>query len=480
MKTVIVLGAGPAGLAAAVAAREVGARVVLLDSADDMGGQYWRHAPATRSSLGKSPLQHDWSTFEGLRERLVGDSLCEIVTSAHVWAIEGTKIFVMVGEPDGTNRDARVYNAAAVVMATGAYDRTLPVPGWDLPGVFTAGAAQAMAKGDGIAVGRRVAVSGAGPFLLPVAVSLVQVGSTVAGVYEASHITKMLRSWTARPWELVGAIGKVSELVGYASNHVRNRIPYVTGRAVTAIHGVDRVESVTVSAIDRSWAPIVGTEKIVEVDAVCLSHGFTPRLELPIAAGCLLNERRFIEVDENQRTSVAGVFAAGEITGIGGVDLALSEGTIAGHVAAGGKLSDQELRRYRGRRRTFSQFGARIEDAHGIGANWSHWLTDETTICRCERVNFGRLCSVADVSQSSGLRSLKLLTRVGLGLCQGRVCGRTVEELLAKRVPGGQLVDGVISDRRPIAVPIRLGELAGPFTDFTDRDLIKPETKGIQ
>jgi NAD(P)H-nitrite reductase large subunit len=191
---------------------------------------------------------------------------------------------------------------------------------------------------------------------------------------------------------------------------------------------------------------------------------------LPIAAGCLVNAQRFIEVDEDQRTSVAGVFAAGEITGIGGVDLALAEGAIAGHVAAGGNARDKEMRQHRARRRTFRQFGARIETAHAIGVNWSKWLTAETTICRCEEVSFGRLCSVVDASQSSGLRSLKLLTRAGLGICQGRVCGRTVEELLGARAPGGRLIDGVISDRRPIATPIRLGELAGKFTDLTNLD----------
>lgn len=470
MTTVIVIGAGPAGLAAALAAREGGAPVVLLDSSDDLGGQYWRHLPATRPARNESLLHHGWSIFRSLRERLESDPLCEIVTSAHVWAIEGSKVFVVVGEPDGVNRDARVYSAAAVVMATGAYDRALPIPGWDLPGVFTAGGAQALAKGERIAVGRRVVVGGAGPFLLPVAASLVHAGSTVVGVFEASRAGKLLRCWTARPWELVGAVGKVSEMAGYVSSHVKNRIPYATGRAVTAIHGSDRVESVTVSDVNRSWAPIAGTEKTIEVDAVCLGHGFTPRLELPVAAGCLVNAQRFIEVDEDQRTSVARVFAAGEITGIGGVDLALAEGAIAGHVAAGGRVSDKQMRQHRARRRTFRQFGVRIEAAHGIGANWSKWLTAETIICRCEEVSFGRLWSVADASQSTGLRSLKLLTRAGLGICQGRVCGRTVEELLGARAPGGRLIDGVISDRRPIATPIRLGELAGKFTELTNLD----------
>ncbi|MGA7835001.1 MAG: FAD-dependent oxidoreductase, partial [Acidimicrobiales bacterium] len=470
MSSVIVIGAGPAGLSAGVAARESGASVVVLDSSDDVGGQYWRHVPTAWHAKKESSLHHGWSTFCSLRERLENDPLCEVVTSAHVWAIEGTNIFAMIGEVDGADRDARVYSADAVVLATGAYDRTLPIPGWDLPGVFTAGGAQAFAKGERIVVGNRVVVAGAGPFLLPVAASLVQAGSTVIGVYEAGRARQLLRSWTARPWEYVGTAGKVTEVLGYVSNHVKHRIPYATGRAVIAIHGVEHVESVTVAAVDTSWAPIAGTEKFVDVDAVCVGHGFTPRLELPIAAGCRLSAQRFVDVDESQRTSVARFFAAGEITGIGGVDLALAEGAIAGHVAGGGRAGDDQMRLQRSRRRTFRRFAARMESAHSIGANWSKWLTGDTVVCRCEEVCFDRLCSVGDLTQSTGLRSLKLLTRAGLGICQGRVCGRNVEEILGARAPGGHLIDDALMDRRPIATPIRIGELALEPSDRTNLD----------
>jgi NADPH-dependent 2,4-dienoyl-CoA reductase/sulfur reductase-like enzyme len=476
--TVIIIGAGPAGLAAALAALDGGARVLLLDSADDVGGQYWRHLPATRPSRHESLLHLDWSKYCSMRERLETDSRCEIVTSAHVWAIEGGKVFVLVGEPDGADRDVRVYPYATVVMATGAFDRALPVPGWELPGVFTAGGAQALAKGERVAVGRRVAVGGTGPFLLPVATSLVHAGSTVVGVYEASHVSRLLRGWTTRPWELLGAAGKAREGIGYAASLVRNRIPYVTGHAITAIHGAEKVEAVTVTVVDGSGSPVGGARKVLEVDAVCLGHGFTPRLELPIAAGCQLSDRRFVAIDENQRTSVPGVFAAGEITGIGGVDLALAEGAIAGHVAAGGRIDDAQMRPYRARRRTYRHFATRLDAAHTMGTQWTDWLTGDTIICRCEEVSFERLCSAVDASQSAGLRSLKLLTRAGLGICQGRVCGRTVEELLSARTPGGRLIDGVSTDRRPIAVPIRLGELAGDFITPLHLDENIVELKG--
>ncbi len=468
MNDVLVIGAGPAGLAAAAAARARGAASVRRAPSPYPAGLYGLHLPPTRRGRDEGALHHDWSRFLGLRRRLEEDPDCEIVTGAHVWAIDGLGVHVAVEGSDPDHRDGRVYRARSVVLATGAFDRALPVPGWDLPGVFTAGGAQALAKGERVAVGRRVVVAGTGPFLLPVAASLDQAGSRVVGVYEASRGATLLRHWVARPWELLGTPGKLAELAHYASGQIRHRVPYRTGRAVTAIHGVDRVTSVTVAALDRSWRPVAGSERTVEADAVCLGHGFTPRLELAIAAGCRLSDERFVEVDEDQRTSVAGYFAAGEVTGIGGADLALAEGTIAGHVAAGGRRDDPALRRARRARRALRRFAARIDAAHAIGEDWSNWLTEATVVCRCEDVTYGRLVSIAHASQSSGLRSLKLLTRAGLGICQGRVCGRSVEELLGARSALGRLSGDATTDRRPIATPIRLGELAA-WPDGDDR-----------
>ena len=206
--TVLVIGAGPAGLAASLAAIDAGEHVVLLDAADDVGGQYWRHLPPTRPSANEAALHHGWSTFLTMRERLLATP-CEIVTSAHVWAIDHAGVHVLVGVPDGRDREQRIYRADAIVVATGAFDRVLPVPGWDLPGVYSAGGAQALAKGERVAVGRRVIIAGAGPFLLPVAVALLQAGSTVVGVLEASRASTAATGWAARPWELVGARAKI-------------------------------------------------------------------------------------------------------------------------------------------------------------------------------------------------------------------------------------------------------------------------------
>ncbi|PPL19170.1 NAD(P)/FAD-dependent oxidoreductase [Microterricola pindariensis] len=471
-RSVLVIGAGPAGLAAARAARAAGASVTLLDSSDYLGGQYWRHLPAARPAGNEKVLHHGWSTFSALRRELEADAGCEIVLGAQVWALEtahgaeAPTVHALIGPVDGIRRSGRSFTADALVLATGAHDRTLPFPGWDLPGVFTAGAAQAFAKGERVAVGSRVVVAGAGPFLLPVAASLTQSGARVLGVYEANGIGRLLRGWLPRPWRLLGASKKAGEALGYLRNHLGNRIPYRTGQAVIAAHGTDRVEAVTIAKLDAEWRPIPSTARRVSADAVCVSHGFTPRLELPIAAGCALDADRFVTVDGRQATTTASVYAAGEITGIGGVDAALAEGQIAGHCAAGGHQGDPVVKAAVAARATFTDFASRIEAAHGIRPGWTAWLHEDTLVCRCEEVSYGRLCSAASATDSASLRSQKLSSRAGLGICQGRVCGRTVEQILAAERPGG-MRDGASTDRRPIVAPVRIGELAAAAADQT-------------
>jgi NADPH-dependent 2,4-dienoyl-CoA reductase/sulfur reductase-like enzyme len=484
MTEVLIVGAGPAGLAAALAARSRGASVTVLDSADEVGGQYWRHLPAARPAAREHLLHHGWARFERMWRALAADPGCRVLTGAQVWAIEpaadavsgdaghsgasaadpGAPVVVhaLVGPADGRDRDAHTFHPDALVLATGAHDRTLPFPGWDLPGVFTAGAAQALAKGERVAVGERVIVAGAGPFLLPVAASLAATGARVLGVHEANRPGRLAAGWLPRPWALLGAAKKGGELAGYVWNHLRHRIPYRLGSAVVAAHGRDRVEAVTIASVDRDWRPIPGTERRVAADAVCVSHGFTPRLELPIAAGCAISSDRFVVVDDAQATSVRGVYAAGELTAIGGVDAALAEGAVAGHAAAGGSPRDPVIARASRERRTFQDFAGRIEAAHGIRRGWTAWLDDDTLVCRCEEVPYGRLRRTGEQTCATGLRSLKLTTRAGLGICQGRICGRTVEQLLGGEAGGfTDASSGTSTDRRPIAAPVRLSELAG-------------------
>ncbi|WP_308493784.1 FAD-dependent oxidoreductase [Microbacterium terrisoli] len=460
MTTVAILGAGPAGLAAAQSALAAGADVVVVDEAERIGGQFWRH----HDTLTDRRMQHQWARFERLRALLdpagTAASAGRVVvhSSASVWRIEtgaGIRVHALVGPADAAARQGLTIQADALVIATGAHDRALPVPGWTLPGVVTAGAAQAIAKRDGVAIGRRTVVAGAGPFLLPVASSLALAGGSVVEVVEATRAAALVAGWARAPWRLAGsAPAKAPELWDYVSGLVRRRTPYRTGSAVTRIHGRGRVEAATIQRIDGDWRPIVGTERLVECDAVALGHGFTPRLEAAIQAGCDIRPDRFVAVDQQQATSVAGVYAAGEVTGIAGADAALAEGAVAGFAAAGGDPTDARIRPARLVRRRMHAFAERLK-THDIRPGWKAWLDDDTVICRCETVTRAQIAEYAGASS----RGLRLATRAGLGACQGRTCGRTVEELTGVRIG---------YDARPVLGSVRVGELAAVHAERVD------------
>jgi len=447
MTRIVVIGAGPAGLAAAASASRAGAEVVLVDEGERVGGQFWRHHPAFTDPR----LQHQLGRFAALQESLNG---VRVLTSASVWRVESgqpLRVHALIGPVDAAPRRGETLEADAVVLATGAHDRVLPVPGWTLPGVTSAGAVQALAKRDGVALGSRTVVAGAGPFLLPVAQSVALLGGEVVEVVEAASAGTIARGWGRRPWQMTAAAGKAGELGSYLGTLLRHRTPYRLGSAVTRIHGGSSVEAVTVQRIDRDWRPVPGTERIIGCDSVALGHGFTPRLEAAVQFGCEITSAgsgtdRFVRVDSQQLTSIPGVHAAGEITGIGGADAALAEGEIAGLAAAGVPAADLRYRAPLTARRRMRAFAERLA-THSIRPGWTTWLDDDTIVCRCEAATRGAIAEYAEASS----RGMRLATRAGLGPCQGRTCGRSVEDII-----------GAASgfDRRPVLSSVRIGELA--------------------
>ncbi|MFM9372045.1 FAD-dependent oxidoreductase [Streptomyces sp. Da 82-17] len=471
---VVVVGAGPAGLAAAEGALAAGARVTLVDAADQPGGQYHRMLPEAYAAARPERLQHGWRAYRRRLGRVLGHADCAWWAESSVWALEQAeggrppRVHVLRGPADGAGRRRTVLEGDALVLAVGAHDRVLPFPGWELPGVFTAGAAQALAKGERVVVGDRVVVAGAGPFLLPVAAALLEAGSRVLAVLEANPPGTLARGWSRRPWQLAAQAGKGAELAAYAAGLARHRVPYRTGRAVVEARGNGRVEEVVTAQLRADWSVVPGSERTVAVDAVCVTHGFSPQLELPVAAGCALRTGpggEFTAVDDDQATSAPGVYAAGEITGVAGAPAARAEGALAGWLAAGGPPDTTVVRRLRRSRDQGRAFAERLARAHPVGAAWPGWLRPETVVCRCEEADYASLCRAAADPSSSAARVAKLETRAGLGPCQARVCGPTVAELTARLTgpPADRPADGLPAPaphRRPVAQPIRLGELA--------------------
>lgn len=457
---VAVVGAGPAGLAAAAAALAGGARVALIDAGRQPGGQYWRHRPGDLGAV--ADLHHDLGTFRGL---VAGASGAVRHFGHQVWTVSGSAADGFVVRSLAGDAEHELA-ARSLVLAPGAYDRQVPFRSWDLPGVYTAGGAQALLKGNEVLVGRRVVVGGTGPFLLPVAAGLAARGARVVGVYEANGPA----GWTRHTAAVLPVAAKLTEGAGYAAALARRRVPFHARRAVVAAHGADVVEAVTVAKLDREWRIVPGSERVVECDAVAVGWGFTPQLELPLALGVATrvdaDGSLVVEVDEHQRTSVPGVYVAGEACGVGGAPLAVVEGEIAGTAAvaaATGSGVAPVPSRLRRRRRALRRFAAAMHAVHPVRDGWQSWLDDDTLVCRCEEVTAGEVRAAVDDLGATDPRTAKLLSRAGMGWCQGRVCGYATTCLTASAA-GSDTVSALdlqgVSER-PIAVPISLDRLGG-------------------
>ncbi|MFF9351156.1 NAD(P)/FAD-dependent oxidoreductase [Streptomyces sp. NPDC014734] len=468
-----VVGAGPAGLAAAVTAADHGLDVVLLDAADSPGGQYYRSPGDGLGATRPEALHHGWDTFAALSARLAAhrdSGTIRHLRDHHVWTVERTEgdwTPHAVTGPDGARRSA--VRARRLVLATGAYERQLPFPGWTLPGVVGAAGAQAMLKSGLVLPGRRIVVAGSGPLLQAVALSLTRAGARVVALVEAAGYAAYARA----PRVLASNPAKAVEGARYAAALARAGVRTLTHHAVTGARGDGRVAEVTVSRLDHRWRPVPGSGRTLDCDALAVGHGLVPQLDLAVAAGCRTRPgadgTHAADVDERLRTTVPGIWAAGETCGIGGVELALAEGELAAlsilHEVRGGTPRTVARRavalgRSRSRLRAFA---ALMGAVHRPGEGWYRWLTDDTEVCRCEEVTAGRVRGACEELGAGDVRTVKLLTRAGMGWCQGRTCGHAVRDLAAAHGVGGAAggrPDG--PERRPLACPVKLSALAEP------------------
>ncbi|MFD9003378.1 FAD-dependent oxidoreductase [Streptomyces sp. NPDC059582] len=461
-----VLGAGPAGLAAALAAAAGGVRVVLVDAAGEPGGQFHRQpAPGLAARHPRVPHRQGrtWRRLRAGLDAYVADGRITYLADHHVWSVGGQSAAYSVHALVGPAQEEPVtVRAGAVLLATGGYERVLPFPGWTLPGVVTAGGAQAMLKGGLVLPGRTVVVAGGGPLLLPVATGLAAAGARVAALVESAHP----RDFARRARQLSAEPVKLAEGARYTAGLLRRRVPVLTGHAVVEAHGDERVTAVTVAALDAEGQARPGTLRRFSCDALAVGHGMLPHTDLAEALGCRL-EGAGVHVDDEQRTDVPGVWAAGESTGIGGAALALAEGHVAGRSAAArlrGREPDPREWAAAGRARTrLRTFFAALEHAYGPPAWWPEQVSDDTVVCRCEEVTAGTVRAATGRLGAGDLRTVKLLTRAGMGWCQGRMCEPGVAA-----VTGCELIPG----RRMLARPVPLGALArepGEHPDTSDR-----------
>jgi NADPH-dependent 2,4-dienoyl-CoA reductase/sulfur reductase-like enzyme len=389
----VVIGAGPAGIAAACVAAPA-RHVVLIDGAQGVGGQIWRHR--TRGTLGGTARQWLARLDRSGAEFRGGVSVTEVERGAVAW----------------TSRDRHgVIDADTIVLATGARERYLPFPGWTLPGVMGIGGLQAFIKNGMSVSGLRIVLAGSGPLLLPVAAACVDAGAELLCIVEQASAGQLVR-FGAGLWR------HPSKLVEALRYRLRSlNVPFHTGswvRRVTSAAGKLVVERASAGEVERLRCDILAT-----------GFGLVPNTELAQLAGCAVEDGR-IRVNERQETTVAGILAAGETTGIAGADAALIEGRIAGGMAAGRAASDELPL---ARRVAQQQFAAALQRDFALRPDLLSLADPGTIICRCEDVRRSALDAAWDA------RHAKLMTRAGMGPCQGRVCGPAMAALFGWDVP---------------------------------------------
>lgn len=425
MPSVVIVGAGPAGMAAAAVLAGHGVRPVLVDEAERPGGQIWRKPTA--------PVQPEF-------ERLLGRAAAAEHAEAHAefeavrasvdhrprhlaWNVQQGELFVVEASR------IRALRHDALLLATGATDRLLPVPGWTLPGVFSLGGAQTVLKDQGALIGRRVVFAGASPLLYLAACQYLAMGATVAAVLDTTPAPAKLR---AAPRLALSGPRILARGLSYMARLRRSGVPVFHGVSALGIEG-------------EGWADRVrfrdsrGAEHTFETDAVALGFGLRAETQLLDLAGVPFafdaDFHQWLPVIDADGRAGPGLFAAGDGSTIGGADAAVVSGRLAAYAVLadrGVAVPAAEVSRLRARLARLRAFQRALSRAFAWPARWLGTVGDDVVLCRCENVTVGVLrAAVASPLGPREVNRAKALTRCGMGGCQARFCGLATAEVMA-------------------------------------------------
>ncbi|MDX1417612.1 MAG: NAD(P)/FAD-dependent oxidoreductase [Candidatus Promineifilaceae bacterium] len=430
---VAVVGAGPAGIHAAVAAAELGVEVTLIDSYAQAGGQYFKQLPGVfQAAKGDKRQREAQKLFKQLQHPDITH-----LPNTRVWNIAPDWRLDLVG-----STAPRQLEAEAVVLATGAYDRPAAFPGWTLPGVMGVGAAQHLVKIQRVLPGRKILVAGSGPLLLALGAVLVWAGAEVVALAEGSRgLTSFKPGRMAKMW---GQGARLREGLDYIRALRGANVPYRRGWGVVRALGEERVSGAVLARLDEEWRPVPGSEEAVSCDTLCIGYGLLPETTLGRLAGASHVYRPRLggwvpERDDRMQSSLPGLYIAGDGAGIGGAAQSAVEGRIAGMAAgyqvAGDYFSDRNLKRWMAteqKRLTKEQgFQKLFGELFTPGPGLDMLADEETIICRCEGVRLPAVKDAVDMGAET-LGAVKGLTRAGMGRCQGRICGALLAGQVAR------------------------------------------------
>jgi D-hydroxyproline dehydrogenase subunit alpha len=380
---VAIVGAGPAGIFAARAAARK-AQVLVLDDNIRPGGQIWRRNTFLTTLPGNVTLKTGVRVLGPWQERSL-----------------------LLETPDGPT----ILEYDRLILATGARELFLPFKGWTLPNVIGAGALQALIKEGWNIRDKRIVIAGTGPLLLAVASLARKKGGKVLGILEQASAKQVL----AFACQTALYPSKVAQAIKLGSGAFAI---YRTNAFVVEASGEDRLSAVAYQIGEKRYQ--------IDCDIAAVGYGLVPNNELAAVLGSETRDG-YVVVDNEQRTTVANLFAAGEITGIGGVEKSMIEGEIAG-LCSTGQPADHHWRR----RNVSRRFVKLLEESFRLSPALKKLATDDTILCRCEDVSFG------EVNRYQNWRLAKLQRRIGMGPCQGRVCGPAFSFFCGNRVSGSE------------------------------------------
>jgi glycine/D-amino acid oxidase-like deaminating enzyme len=469
---VLIVGGGPAGMAAASTAADAGLDTVLIDERPTLGGQVYKQP---------GPGMRVTDPREMGRQYRAGRALIDEVEASSAAVRLRTSVVDLEPDVDGwiamvhTEGDpVESVRARRVIVAAGAHDRPVVFPGWTLPGVMTAGGLQTLAKTQAFIPGQRTVFAGSGPVALAFPAQLAGYGANIVTALEAGPAPSpvdLAKIALAAP----GNVGLLMDAAKYQSSLIAHRIPLRYGRMVVRAEGDGRVERVVHARVDANWRVVPGTEETVEADVLCLGYGFTPSAELLRLAGCEFDTVEdlggaVVRKDEWCRTDVTGVYAAGDGAGVEGSAVAADEGRIAAFAVAqdaglrapeATAAAARPLVRRVARRRALTKATQRM---YGVGDGVFRLADAETTVCRCEGVAQAEVR--AAVETAPDVSAVKALTRAGMGPCQGRMCGRHIAAMIAEQ-SGVSVADVAPATPRMPVRPVGIGSIA-------DADVVDP------
>jgi NADPH-dependent 2,4-dienoyl-CoA reductase/sulfur reductase-like enzyme len=447
---VVIIGAGPAGMRAAETLARGGVRLILIDEAERPGGQIYRQPPP--GAQRPPAALYGFEAGKAVAIHAILSRLSDAIDyrpRTLVWNVFQQRLDTLASGRHGALDFDRL------VIASGAMDRVLPFRGWTLPGVFTLGGAQIALKAQGVSIGRRVAFVGAGPLLPLVAYQYAAAGAEIAAVLDVTPFATKLKNAP----HLLAQPGTLAKGLWYMTRNAARGLTIRSGVRAVRVEGKGRVQGLW-------WQDASGAEHRVACDAVGASFGLRSETQLADLAGCAFAfdgvTRQWIpERDAAGRSSVPYVYLAGDGAGIGGADVAELQGERAGlavledlgKAVNGARVAtlDRKLVRQ-------GRFRRALENAYPYPAHLLDDVADDEMVCRCEGITAGALRSAAVEREAHEMNRLKAFTRIGMGRCQGRVCGHAAAEILARTVAKDIAAVGRLRGNPPIK-PLPIGGL---------------------